>query len=200
MSALRLLLLSAALAGAAPPPPTPLPPTDMAIDMRARMARIEPHVKALREACERLLALVPAYAAGGDPDAPGSGRAALRRDVETAGARLKDGVSDFWGEAETLRVAKAAEYFMKSAAGERPPGIATAATLLEPPVFPRLAMHAHQLSLLVLHHEAEAYRAAKERRSRERILWAVLSLGGLALGAVLCLAAVAYAWPARPAP
>lgn len=199
MPALRLLLLSAALAGAAPAPLTPLPPTDMALDMRVRMARIEPDVKTLRVACERLLALVPAYAAGGDPDAPGLGRAASRRDVETAGARLKDAVSGFWGQAETLRVAKTAEYFMKAAAGERPQGLATAATILEPPAFPRTAMHLHQLSLLVLHHEEEAYRAAKERRAKEGILRAALALGGLALGALLCLAAVAYAWPARPA-
>lgn len=200
MTAPSALLLSAALAVAAPAARTPLPPTDMALDMRARMGRIEPDVKALRGACERLLALVPGYAAGGDPDAPGLGRAATRRDVETAGARLKDAVGDFWTEAETLRVATAAEYFMRSASGERPPGLATAATILEPPAFPRTAMHLHQLSLLVLHHEEGAYRAARERRAKERKLWVGLALGGLALGALLCFAATEFVWSRAPWP
>lgn len=191
---------AAASAGARPkPPPTPLPPTDMALDMRVRMERIEPQAKALADLDETLVGLAASYADGRDPDAPGSGRTELRRRVEAAAVRLKDSVSDFWHEAEGLRVAAVADYLLKSAAGKPTAQVQTAAVASQPPAFPKLAMHVYKLSQVALAYEETAYRAAKQRRADERNLRLWLALGSLALGLAASGGVAAYLW-SRPVP
>jgi len=188
---LAVLLVSAALASAAPAAGPSVPRADAALGMRARMDSIEPNVKALAKACEALLPFFSAYASGADPDAPGSGRARLRQDVEAAHKRLRESVSDFWHEAETLRVAKAAEFFLKSASGGKADGEGTAAA--------KTAMHMHQHALLLLHYEEEAYRAARARRKAGWEAWVWLAFGGLVAGALLSYWVTSRFW-AAPVP
>lgn len=196
MSPFPTLLASAVLAYAAPAPGPSSPPSDAALGMAARMDSIEPNVKTLTKACEALLPLFAAHASGVDPDAPGSGRALLRRDVEAAHRRLRASVSDFWHEAEALRVAKTAEFFMKSAWGGKTDGEGTAAVILQPPAFPKTAMHMHQHSLLLLHYEEEAYQAARARRRAGWEAWVGLALGGLVAGALLTYWVTSRFWAA----
>ncbi|TBR21915.1 hypothetical protein EPO15_09130 [bacterium] len=195
------MLLAALLAWAAAATAatrTPLPPSDMALDMRMRMERIEPQAKALADLDERLVGLAASYADGRDPDAPGSGRAELRREAEQAAARLKESVSDFWKEAEGLRVAAAADFLFKTAAGKKTQAVQTAAVLSQPPAFPKLAMHVYHISQVTLAYEEAAARDAKKRRAEERNLRLWFGLGGLALGLLISVGAAVYHWAASP--
>lgn len=196
MSPFPALLAAAVLASVARGAGPSSPPADAALGMRARMNSIEPNVKALAKACEALLPLFAAHAAGADPDGPGSRRSLLRRDVEEAKRNLQASVSDFWHEAEALRVAKTAEFLMKSAAGGKADGEETAAAILEPPAFPKVAMHMYQHALLLLHHEEEAYQAARARRRQGWYAQAALALGGLFAGALVTYWVTSRFWAA----
>lgn len=185
MTPSAILLVASLLASAAPEAGPSSPRPDEALGMRVRMDAIEPNVKALAHACEALLPLFTAHASGADPDAPGSRRGLLRRDVADAQKRLQASVSDFWHEAEALRAAKTAQFLLNSAKGRKTDGEGTAAAILQPPAFPRTAMHMFQYSLILLHHEEEAYQAARARRRTTWEVWAGLVLGGLFAGALV---------------
>ena len=116
--------------------------------------------------------------------------------MEEAKRNLQASVSDFWHEAEALRVAKTAEFLMKSAAGGKADGEGTAAAILEAPAFPRIAMHMHQNALLLLHHEEEAYQAARARHRRGWQVQALLALGGLFAGALVTYWVTSRFWAA----
>lgn len=193
------LLLSASLASAAPARRPQVPAADAALKMRVEMERIEPQVKDLALACENLLSLVPGYAASADPGS-GPARSQARRAVETARDRLEDSVSDFWHEAEETRAMNALTFFTGAVSGGRPDATATAASILQPPAFPKTAMHMHHLSQIVLIYEENAYRAAMERRLREQWLWVTVGLGGLLLGAVLSFVVTELLWFIRRPP
>lgn len=194
------LLLSAALAAAAPAPRPQAPATDAVLKLSVEMERIEPQVKELARALETLSALVSGYGEGKEPDARARGQA--RRAVEAARDRLKDSVSDFWHEAEEGRALKALEFFTDAATGKKTDAMGTATTILQPPAFPKTAMHMHQLSQVLLAHEENAYRAAQDRRVRQQGLWLVAGLVGLVAGALLTFAATELLWslrrPAQP--
>lgn len=193
---LSTLLLSAALASAAPARRPQVPTADAALKMRVEMDRIEPQVRDLGVACENLLSFVPRYAKTGD-SVKAADRAQARRAVETARDRLRDSVSDFWHVAEETRAMNALNFFTGTAAGGRPDATATAASILQPPAFPKTAMHMHHLSQIVLAYEENAYRAALERRIMEQWLWIAVGLGGLLLGAVLSFVVTELVWSIR---
>ncbi|MBI2362018.1 MAG: hypothetical protein HYV15_01355 [Elusimicrobia bacterium] len=80
---------------------------------------------------------------------------------------------------------------------------------MQPPAFPKLAMHMFHLSELLLHFDETAYQAARVRRTRELRLRGVFVLVGFLLGLlgpywVFALprpaAAPRQALPPRPAP
>lgn len=196
---LSTLLLSAALTSAAPARRPQVPTADAALKMRVEMDRIEPQVRDLGVACEILLSFVPRYAKSGD-SVKAADRAQARRAVEAARDRLKDSVSDFWHEAEETRAMNALTFFTGAVSGGRPDATATAAGILQPPAFPKTAMHMHHLSQIVLAYEENAYRAALERRIREQWLWVAVGLGGLLLGAVLSSVVTELVWFIRRPP
>ncbi|MBI5597321.1 MAG: hypothetical protein HY928_14600 [Elusimicrobia bacterium] len=182
-SLLLLSSLAAAPGGAAPPPKrAALPHTDAVINLDHKMERLEPQVLALSEACQGLFKMSASYSDGRNPDDFAMRRAARRSAVEASGLRVKASVGEFWQMAELLRVSETVGFVVDTVAGKKPDSTKAAAAVMQPPAFPKLAMHMFHLSENLLHHDELAYQAAKARRTRELRLRGVFALVGVLLG------------------